>query len=134
MAREVPGVLAEQHAAIGRPAVPPRVRSGSVPRAAVAWSMVVTTRRSQPRSMANTSLPIRIPVQVSSPCGSTPAITSVGRNRFIGTGRSSRPFSASSDPSDRTRNGYASAKATRPEPAGRSVSSGMRTRWQGSPR
>jgi SAM-dependent methyltransferase len=71
--------------------------SGCPPRSPVTWSVVVTTQRPQGLATRKDTEPIRTRRQRSSAHGSKPVTTTLGRNRFIGTGWS--PAALSHSPS-----------------------------------
>ena len=63
-----------------------KVRSGSLPRSPVAWSVVVTTQRPHGFTTRMGMSLTSIRCQSSSAYGWAPATTRLGRNRFIGSG------------------------------------------------
>jgi hypothetical protein len=87
-----------------------------LPRSPVTWSVVVTTQRPHGLATRNGTVPMRMRRQRSSAQGGAPVITTLGRNRVIGTGSSpssvSQRPSSSSEPVLVSSSGNPSAKLT----------------------
>ncbi len=64
----------------------PSIFSGCEPRSPVRWSVVVTMQRPQGLATRKQTSAILTRRQRSSAQGSAPVTTTLGRNRFIGTG------------------------------------------------